>query len=112
MLAYFYLAIPVGSALGYVVGGLVGNSTAGDNAFYVAGLPGLLLAVLVTRLPSRPGPKVTEMRQRAPDPVRGHVPYLVRSPAWRINTVGTTLMAFSMGGSRSGCPASSSERTG
>ena len=41
---WFYLAIPVGSALGFGLGGVVGASHGWRAAFLVAGLPGLLLA--------------------------------------------------------------------
>jgi MFS family permease len=48
--AIFFAATPVGSALGYVVGGLVDKHYGWRHAFYVAGLPGLLLALLALRL--------------------------------------------------------------
>lgn len=41
---WFYLAIPVGSALGYGLGGLVGGVWGWRASFLVAGLPGLVLA--------------------------------------------------------------------
>jgi MFS family permease len=44
-LAIFYLAIPVGSALGYVLGGQVLQHWGWRTAFYAAGGPGLLLAL-------------------------------------------------------------------
>ena len=40
-LSIFYVAIPVGSALGYVVGGWIGNTWSWHAAFFVGGLPGL-----------------------------------------------------------------------
>ncbi len=60
MLAWFYMAIPVGSALGYVLGGYVANSDIGAVlapltgeppqswrwAFYLAALPGLALGAV------------------------------------------------------------------
>jgi Sugar phosphate permease len=48
--AIFFAATPVGSALGYVVGGLVDKHYGWRHAFYVAGLPGLLLALLALGL--------------------------------------------------------------
>lgn len=48
--AIFFAAIPIGSALGYVVGGLMDKYYGWRAAFYVAGLPGLLLAALALRL--------------------------------------------------------------
>lgn len=49
-LAYFYLAIPVGSALGYLFGGVVGQHLGWQKAFLLAGIPGLLLALPLARL--------------------------------------------------------------
>lgn len=48
--AVFFAAIPVGSALGYIVGGLVDHYFGWREAFFVAGVPGLVLAVLALRL--------------------------------------------------------------
>src|SRR5260370_7324720 len=45
-MAIFFCAIPVGSALGYVVGGLMNVHFGWRPAFFVAGIPGLALAVL------------------------------------------------------------------
>ncbi len=50
----FYAAIPVGSALGYVVGGWVANRASWQAAFYVGAVPGFLLAPVVALLPNLP----------------------------------------------------------
>ncbi len=47
MLAIFFLAVPVGSALGYLLGGYIQNVWGWRAAFFVGGGPGILLAVLV-----------------------------------------------------------------
>jgi MFS family permease len=52
--AIFYMAIPVGAALGYVVGGVVSQAWGWRAAFLVAGLPGLLLALGALRVPDPP----------------------------------------------------------
>jgi sugar phosphate permease len=46
VMAIFFCAIPVGSALGYVVGGLMDVHFGWRVAFFVAGVPGLALAIL------------------------------------------------------------------
>jgi MFS family permease len=48
--AVFSAAIPIGSAAGYVLGGLVDHAFGWRAAFFVAGLPGLLLAYMTSRL--------------------------------------------------------------
>jgi len=54
VMAIFFCAIPVGSALGYVVGGLVDKHYGWRAAFFVAGVPGLLLAALCLLLRDPP----------------------------------------------------------
>lgn len=46
MLAIFYLAMPVGSALGFLAGGQMQKIWDWHVAFYIAGAPGIALAVL------------------------------------------------------------------
>lgn len=46
IMAIFFCAIPVGSALGYVVGGLMNAHFGWQSAFFVAGIPGVGLAIL------------------------------------------------------------------
>ena len=99
-LAYFYLATPMGSALGYLLGGAVAEAHGWRAAFFVAGGPGLALAVVAALLPE-PERGAMDVAQpggtRAPSGLAG-LRRLLRSPAWRINTVGTTLMTFALGG--------------
>ena len=63
VMAIFFCAIPVGSALGYVVGGLVDKYYGWRAAFFVAGVPGLLLAALCLLL--RDPPRGAEDADRA-----------------------------------------------
>lgn len=57
-LALFFLGMPLGGTAGYLIGGLVTQYTGGwQNAFYVAGAPGLAVAALIATLaePARAG---------------------------------------------------------
>jgi MFS family permease len=54
VMAIFFCAIPVGSALGYVVGGLVDVHFGWRMAFFVAGVPGLAMAALCLKLHDPP----------------------------------------------------------
>jgi MFS family permease len=47
VMSVFFAAIPIGSALGYVLGGFAGHHFGWRAAFWIAGFPGLLLALLV-----------------------------------------------------------------
>jgi MFS family permease len=47
IMSVFFAAIPIGSALGYVLGGFAGHPFGWRAAFWIAGFPGLLLSLLV-----------------------------------------------------------------
>ena len=52
--AVFFSAIPIGSALGYILGGYIDTHLGWREAFFIAGAPGLLLAILAWRLVDPP----------------------------------------------------------
>jgi MFS family permease len=54
VMAIFFCAIPVGSALGYVLGGLIDQRHGWRTAFFVAGGPGLALSLLCLLLRDPP----------------------------------------------------------
>jgi len=58
--AIFYAAIPVGTAVGYALGGTVGETFGWRTAFFVAGVPGAVLALFLLGL--------TEPKRGATDP--------------------------------------------
>lgn len=97
-LSIFYLAIPMGSALGYLLGGAVGEAYGWRSAFYVAGAPGLVFACVAFFLPHPQRGAMDEGETEPAMPFFDGLKRLFRTPAWRINTVGMTLMTFSMGG--------------
>src|ERR1700678_1415637 len=45
ILTIFYMAIPVGAALGYIAGGVLGSAYGWRAPFYVAAAPGVLIAL-------------------------------------------------------------------
>src|SRR5213593_284069 len=49
--AVFYVAIPVGSAAGFLLGGALERAFGWRAAFYAVGLPGIVLALLALRVP-------------------------------------------------------------
>ncbi|MGH7377013.1 MAG: spinster family MFS transporter [Candidatus Methylomirabilales bacterium] len=97
MLSLFYMAIPVGSAIGYLIGGLVGEAWGWRAAFYVAGPPGLLLAAAAwgLREPARPA----WSRPPAPPPrTRAAFRTLLHNRSYLLNTAAMTAMTFALGG--------------
>jgi MFS family permease len=94
------MAIPVGSALGYVLGGFMVDLTGGWRpAFYVVVLPGILLgaAALLMREPQRgqmeEGPILKQRKAR----LRDYLTFL-QTPSYVLNTLGMTAMTFAVGG--------------
>ncbi len=61
-LAIYSLGIPVGAALGNLIGGYVNVSLGWREAFYVVGLPGILFAIIVTIFLKEPARGLIEAR--------------------------------------------------
>jgi MFS family permease len=97
IMAVFYAAIPVGSALGYVIGGLIGGHLGWRWAFYLVAPPGLLLGLLCLW---QRDPRVTAHHLVQESPRRGIRDYLklLRTRSYLINCVAQTLMTFVTGG--------------
>jgi MFS transporter, Spinster family, sphingosine-1-phosphate transporter len=97
IMAIFYTAIPVGSALGYVIGGLVGAHLGWRWAFYLVTPPGLLLGLLCFR---QRDPRVAAHRLVQESPRRRLADYLTlfRTRSYLINCIAQTLMTFVTGG--------------
>lgn len=108
--AVFFMAIPVGSALGYVVGGLIDKAFGWRTAFYVAGLPSLLLAALVLRLrdPER-GAQDTDTSGRANPDAPGGLLHdyvrLLRNRTYLLAVLGYGAYTFALGGLAAWMPA-------
>ena len=97
--AIFYAAIPVGSALGYVLGGLVDRHFGWRAAFFVAGAPGLLLALLCLRLADPP--RGAQDEPTAPGPSKGTLATylgLVRNLSYVLTVLGYAAYTFAIGG--------------
>ena len=97
MMAIFYTAIPVGSALGYVIGGVIGANLGWRSAFWLVAPPGLLLGLLCfwQRDPRVTADHVLQKTRRRT--LRDYL-NLFRTRSYLINCVAQTLMTFVTGG--------------
>ncbi len=97
MMAIFCAAIPVGSALGYVIGGLIGAHLGWRWAFYLVAPPGLLLGLFCFW---QRDPRVTANHLAQKSSRRGISDYLnlFRTRSYLINCIAMTLMTFVTGG--------------
>ncbi len=99
-LSWFYLAIPVGSALGYAFGGLMAASALGWRwAFFLVVPPGVLLALwsLFMREPPRGCSDLGEDAVVRKASLRDYL-ILLRIPSYVLDTLGMTAMTFAIGG--------------
>jgi predicted MFS family arabinose efflux permease len=91
----FYLAIPVGTAAGYLLGGSLGASHGWRFPFYIAAFPGFLLALAIWFIPEPPRGLHDSVKE---SPERGTVKGLVANPAFLTVTLGMAAGTFSLGG--------------
>jgi MFS family permease len=97
MLAVFYVAMPAGAAAGYAVGGIVSKIWSWHAAFFVGGVPGILLALLaLVMVEPRRGATDTEAPEKIPFWVG--MKALAGNGVFWTTTVGLALMTFAIGG--------------
>jgi MFS family permease len=91
----FYLAIPVGTAAGYLLGGKLGPSMGWRFPFYIAAVPGFLLALAILFVPEPPRGQFDTLKET---PERGTLLGLLRNRAFWAVTLGMAASTFSLGG--------------
>lgn len=106
--ALFNMAIPVGAALGYVVGGQVGAHFGWRAAFFVAGVPGIALAAAALWLPDPPRGIQDGGAVRAAAPPHGSLALyldLLRRGRYMLLVLGYAAYTFGLGGLAAWMPA-------
>ena len=96
VLSIFYVTIPVGGALGYLTGGVLGQHYGWRMPFFIAALPGVLIALgfyFFVREPER-----GSADKLAPTLDRATVSGLTRNPAFWAATLGLAMWTFAVGG--------------
>lgn len=96
ILSIFYVAIPVGAALGYLAGGEIGSRWGWRAPFFVCSLPGFLIAALYLWLGREPE---RGAKDRIPATLtRSTISGILRNPAFLTATFGLAMLTFAMGG--------------
>src|SRR5215510_486684 len=109
MLAIFSAGLPFGTAVGYLLGGAMGQHFHDWRPpFLVAGIPGFVLAVIFWFLPEPPRGRTDAADARAAHvdlrSLQQTILTLVRIPAFMSATLGLAMYTFAMGGLQAWIP--------
>ena len=96
ILSIFYLAIPVGAALGYVAGGKLGTLWGWRAPFFLCAIPGLVVAALYAWIGREPVRGASDHIK--PTINRATFWGLFSNPAYLTATFGLAALTFAMGG--------------
>jgi predicted MFS family arabinose efflux permease len=95
----YYLALPLGGALGYGIGSWIGQEFGWQKAFFVVGLPGFLaaLSALVILDPGRGASEGLKHAGKADRPGLSEYLGLFKIPTFLFNTAGMAAVTFATG---------------
>lgn len=96
ILSAFYVAIPVGAALGYLAGGMMGSLWGWRAPFFICALPGFVIAALYGIAGHEPERGASDHILSTLD--RATFSGLFRNPAYLTATFGLATLTFAMGG--------------
>jgi len=97
ILTIFFVAIPVGAAMGFILGGLLGQHFGWRAAFLICGIPGIVLALLVLKV-REPGRGHFDNDADATPPNWRHaLPLLLHNREYVLVVAGYTLVTFAAG---------------
>jgi MFS family permease len=96
VLTIFNVAIPVGAALGYLVGGTVGEHFGWRMSFIVSAIPGVIIAILIAFLMKEPARGASQQEKAKLE--KGTVLSLLKNKAYLASILGYAAVTFSLGG--------------
>ena len=96
VLTIFNIAIPVGAALGYLVGGIVGERYGWRHAFIVSAIPGAIIALLILFFMKEPARGASQHEKAKVE--KGTILTLIKNKAYLASILGYAAVTFSLGG--------------
>jgi len=96
VLTIFNVAIPVGAALGYLVGGVVGEHHGWRMSFIVSAIPGVIIAILIALFMREPERGASQHDKAKLE--KETVLSLIKNPAYLCSILGYAAVTFSLGG--------------
>ena len=106
VLTMFYTAIPVGAAIGYLIGEVIGSKYGWRMPFYVSAVPGMIIGLLMLfflKEPKRGGSEVVAKPAATAEPAAKVgslrlIGNLAVNPRYMFATMGMAMTVFSLGG--------------
>jgi len=106
VLTLFYTAIPVGAAIGYLLGEIVGSKYGWRMPFYVSAVPGMVIGILMLFFLKEPKKGASEVAAKPsadtePTAKPGSLKLIVHlavNPRYMYATMGMAMTVFSLGG--------------
>jgi MFS family permease len=96
VMTIFNVAIPVGAALGYLVGGTVGEHFGWRMSFIVSAVPGVIIALLIAFFMKEPARGASQLDKARLE--KGTVLSLLKNKAYLSSILGYAAVTFSLGG--------------
>src|SRR5262249_23992669 len=96
--AIFYVAIPRGAAVGFLLCALIEPAFGSRTAFYVVGLPGVLMALLALTIPDPPRGATEESSPAMPESVWATLNGFLRNFAYGGTVLGYAAYTFAVSG--------------
>ncbi len=93
VMALYALAIPAGSAVGYLIGGFLGQHFGWRNAFFIVAVPGMLLGATALFLKETP----EKLRRSEHIPLKGYAA-LLKNRTYLLICLSQSIGTFSVGG--------------
>ncbi|HUT86309.1 MAG TPA: MFS transporter [Elusimicrobiales bacterium] len=95
ILSYFSIAIPIGSALGYLLGGQLGEIFGWRKTFFIVAIPGIILGLLVFKLKD-PNREFAVLK-KSPPKFKNYFP-LLTNKVFIFTSLSQAMATFTLGG--------------
>jgi len=104
VMSWFYVALPLGAALGYIIGGLIEKRWGWRAAFYAVTAPGLIMGIAALFMREPPRGQADQVSVEKRIRFRDYLA-IVSIPSFVLDTLAMAAMTFAIGGIQYFMPA-------